>query len=114
MTNKAVKFVFGAKENGSPETLVVNADRLKNVLYLAGLLAAASSMTTFVLTGQKQVDGLRGDFGAACAKFERKDMEHDAALSLIAQRLDQMNGNMERLLDIALEQRTGTSRGRGR
>ena len=102
MTNKAVKVIFGAKENGSPENLVVTADRLKNVLYLAGLLAAASSMTTFVLTGQKQMDGLRGDFGTACAKFERKDLEHDAALGLIVQRLDQMNANIERLLDLQL------------
>ena len=105
MLNAAIKKLLNGKENGSPETLIVQMSQLRNLMLLGGLFIAASSIITFALTGQKQVDALRGDFSAACIRHDKKDMEQDAALNLIEQRLGQIDQNVQRLLDIQLKER---------
>ena len=102
--NKAIQRLLNAKENGSPETLVVHISQLKGLLWLMCLCVAASSVITFTLTGQKQVDTLRSDFAASCSRYDKKLYAHDEALALLQQQLGQINQNVQRLLDIQLGQ----------
>jgi TolA-binding protein len=103
--SRLVQKLFDARPNGSQDTVTVDVRRLKSVLWLIMLLLPLSSLSTFVVTGQRQLNDMRADMAQQCARLDKKDMEHDAAFALIRQQLEQVNGNIKLLLDIELEKR---------
>lgn len=99
---KLVKIVYGAKPNGSEETMTVSLQRLRLILVIASLLIPLSSVITFVTTGNAKVERLTQDLSFSVAKFERKTSEHDAVIALIQQELSQIRSTTDKLLDIQL------------
>lgn len=99
---KVLQAVTGAKDTDTDGVVAVPVARLKTLGVLAGLLVAASSIVTFIMTGQSQLDAVKTRLAESCARSERKDAEHDANLQLIQQQLGQLNGSMEKM-DVKME-----------